>query len=79
MGVGDLCDQGRCAQILRAIAEAKVVERVAERNAETMVTVLTGALGRLGVDASEERVRAAVAAEIEALVGSARQVEGVAV
>lgn len=64
-GIGDLCDQGRCAQILRHIAENKVVEKVAERNAEVFVAVITGVLADLDVNAAEITVRQLVAVNIQ--------------
>lgn len=67
-GVGDLCDQGRCAQILRHIAEQKLVEKVAERNAQLMGVILTGVLADLGVDVSEVRVRQSVADNIRRVI-----------
>lgn len=66
--VGDLCDQGRCAQILRTIAEQKVVERVVDRNAAVMVRILTGTLADLNVDASDADVRAAMWANIRRVI-----------
>ncbi len=67
-GVGDLCDQGRCAQILRHIAEQKLVDKVADRNSGVMVAILTGALADLGVDASGAGVRQAVADNIRRVI-----------
>ncbi len=70
-GVGDLCDQGRCAQILRHIAEQKLVEKVADRNAEVMRLILTGALADLGVtDVAEARVRQVLANNIRRVIGN---------
>ncbi len=67
-GVADLCDQGRCAQILRHIAEQKLVEKVADRNSQVMAAILTGVLTDLGVDASEQRVRQVVADRIRRVI-----------
>lgn len=78
MGVGDLCDQGRCAQILRAIAEAKMVDRVADRNAEVSADILCGVLAEFGLDPAKGDVRAAVARHIARAAGvGSVQIEGV--
>ncbi len=60
---------------MRGIAEAKVVERVAERNAQVMGAILAGVLADMGVDVSSERVRTLLAARIARETGA---VEGVA-
>lgn len=67
-GIGDLCDQGRCAQILRHIAEHRVVEKVAERNAGVMVEILTDAGTELGLDMKAPQVRQVVADSIRRIV-----------
>ncbi len=68
-GVGDLCDQGRCAQILRHIAEQKLVDKVADRNSGVMVAILTGALADLGVsDVTGNRVRQVLADNIRRVI-----------
>lgn len=73
--IGDLCDQGRCAQILRHIAEHRLVEKVAERNAEAMAAILTDAGTGLGMDMHAPQVRQAVADAIGRYVDS-KTIEG---
>ncbi len=63
-GIGDLCDQGRCAQILRHIADARLVEKAADRNGDVFELVVSGVLADLGVDVSDGRVRQVVADNI---------------
>lgn len=84
MSIGDLCDQGRCAQILRHIAEQKLVARVAERNAAVIVAIIRDVLVEVGAEqgvlvrVDDEHVRARVAAAIVRHAGVPAQIEGVA-
>lgn len=58
-----LCGGGRCEQLLAGIA--KVRSRTVEHHAGLNVRVLSAALTQLGLDASDEAVRSAVAAGIQ--------------
>ncbi len=61
---GPLCPAGRCAAILRGLAEARSVERLAEQQGETLAAVISAVLDDLGVDVGDDRVRTVVAAAI---------------
>lgn len=61
---GPLCPAGRCAAILRGLAEARSVERLAEQHGETLAAVISAVLSDLGVDVADDRIRAAVAGAI---------------
>jgi hypothetical protein len=65
-----LCDGGRCAQILAAIAKAQTVEKIAARSMEMAFTVTRAALARLGHTIDDPAVLAAVRASVEDLAGS---------
>lgn len=66
-----LCDAGRCAAILRGLAEAQAVERVVERNGEVLAAVIREFVARLDLDAAQAaRVPAALQAAVAAVTGT---------
>lgn len=66
-----LCDAGRCAAILRGLAEAQAVERVVERNGEVLAAVIREFVARLDLDAERAgRVPAALQAAVAAVTGT---------
>lgn len=73
-----LCDGGRCAQILAALAAARTVEKIGDMHSGVLLRVLGGVLARHGLDVSDAVLAAEVAEEIAQLTGNAPSiVEGV--
>lgn len=74
-------ERERCAKFAALAVGAGIAERqvrLAERQASTLVAVLAGVLDELGHQVGDERVRAAVARQIERVTGARPAIEGVA-
>lgn len=63
-----LCNAGRCAQILGALAEARSVERLVQTHSEFIQELLTRALTKVGVDVDDPEVLLKVADALDEVV-----------
>lgn len=66
--LGPLCDRGRCAQILAALAEGDTVQRIRDRQADYLAWVLRGTLAELGMSVGDDQVSAALTNQIRRLL-----------
>ena len=64
---GPVCDQGRCARVLAAIAERD--QRLADRLGEQLAHVLRETLAELGHPVDDERVNAALQGAVRRMTG----------